>query len=705
MPKLSVNGTEVEFEKGMTVLQACEVAGEEIPRFCYHERLKIAGNCRMCLVQVEGGPPKPAASCAMPAAEGMKVHTNTPMVKKAREGVMEFLLANHPLDCPICDQAGECDLQDQSVAYGRGKSRFGEQKRDVKDKYMGPIIKTQMTRCIHCTRCVRFMDEVAGVPEMGATGRGELMEVGTYIEKGLSSELSGNIIDLCPVGALTSKPYAYKARPWELKKTETIDVLDAVGCAIRVDSRGNEVLRILPRLNEDINEEWISDKTRFAYEGLKAQRLDRPYVRENGKLKATSFENAINTVVQTLKAAQPQKIAALAGDLADVESMFVLKQIMQKLGSDNFDCRQDGAKYDATDRASYIFNTTIAGIEQADLVLLIGSNPRYEAPLLNSRIRKTWVNKKIKIAAIGATNNDNYDLTYPVQKLGLDTSILYQIALGNHDFCQDLAAAKNPVIIIGNDIFTRTDYKAINSLVHKIAEKYNIIRDDWNGVNVLQKAAARVGGLDVGFVPQSNSQSNLGLDTSQILSAAKNGSVDVLFLLGADEAQNLNQIDAFTIYIGSHGDVGANNADVILPASAYTEKVATYVNLEGRVQRTERAVFPAGEARDDYAILADILNAIGGKNYSEIEKIWADLAAQNSVFENIDVITKASFAKCADYSQELSNQPIISKSTNFYSTDPISRLSKTMNACNKEFGELKGFYKNPEDKEVEKKTA
>jgi NADH-quinone oxidoreductase subunit G len=688
MPKLSVNGTEVEFEKGMTVLQACECAGEEIPRFCYHERLKIAGNCRMCLVQIEGGPPKPAASCAMPAAEGMKVHTNTPMVKKAREGVMEFLLANHPLDCPICDQGGECDLQDQAVAYGRGKSRFDEQKRDVKDKYMGPIIKTQMTRCIQCTRCIRFMDEVAGVPELGATSRGEHMEVGTYIEKGLSSELSGNIIDLCPVGALTSKPYAYKSRPWELKKTETIDVLDAVGCAIRVDSRGNEVLRILPRLNEEINEEWISDKTRFAYEGLKVQRLDKPYVRTNGKLQATSFESAIATVVEKLKAANGQKVAALAGDLADVESMFVLKQIMQKIGSGNFDCRQDGAKYDASDRANYIFNTTIAGIEQADLVLLVGANPRYEAPLVNSRIRKAWVANKIKVASIGS----DIDLTYPVQKLGADTGVLYQIALGNHDFCKDLESAKNPVIIVGNDIFTRNDYKAINSLVRKIADKYNVIRDDWNGVNVLQKAAARVGGLDVGFVPQNN-----GLDAVQILSAAKSGKLDVLFLLGADE-NDISNIDAFTIYIGSHGDAGAHTADVILPASAYTEKTATYVNLEGRVQRTERAIFPLGEAREDYAILADILTAIDGKNYSDIEQVWNDLAAENAVFAKIDVVEKASFGKFVDYSQELSNQPIVNKNGNFYTTDPISRMSKTMNACNKEFGELKGFYKNCEEK-------
>ncbi|HCR86482.1 MAG TPA: NADH-quinone oxidoreductase subunit G, partial [Alphaproteobacteria bacterium] len=446
MPKATVNGKEIEFEKGMTALQVAELAGEEIPRFCYHERLKIAGNCRMCLVEIQPGPPKPAASCAMPAAEGMKIITNSPMVKKAREGVMEFLLMNHPLDCPICDQAGECDLQDQSVAYGRGKSRFDEHKRAVKDKYMGPIVKTQMTRCIHCTRCVRFMEEIAGVPELGATSRGEHMEVGTYIEKGLSSELSGNIIDLCPVGALTSKPYAYKARPWELKKTETIDVLDAVGSNIRIDSRGNEVLRILPSVNEEINEEWISDKTRYGYEGLKNQRLDKPYISRDGKLVEASWNEAIHEVAVVLKKVRPEKVAAIAGDLVDVEGIYALKKLLDELNIKNYDCRQDGAMYDPLNRASYIFNTSIAGIEQADLVLIIGSNPRYEAPLVNARIRKVVVAKNLPVALIGT----QVDLTYKYEFLGQDSGLIEDILNEKHPFSEKLKAAKNPIIIVGN---------------------------------------------------------------------------------------------------------------------------------------------------------------------------------------------------------------------------------------------------------------
>jgi NADH-quinone oxidoreductase subunit G len=688
MPKLTVNGQEVEFEKGMTVLQACEQAGEEIPRFCYHERLKIAGNCRMCLVQIEGGPPKPAASCAMPAAEGMKVHTNTPMVKKAREGVMEFLLANHPLDCPICDQGGECDLQDQAMFFGKDDSRFAEHKRDVVDKYMGPIIKTHMTRCIHCTRCIRFMDEVAGVSELGATFRGEHMQVGTYIEKGLSSELSGNIIDLCPVGALTSKPYAYKARPWELKKTETIDVLDAVGSNIRVDSRGNEVLRILPRINEDINEEWISDKTRHAYEGLKYQRLDKPYIRENGKLRAATWQEAIGVVAEKLKNSAPEKIAALAGDLADVESTYVLKQVLDSLGVSNYDCRQDGTQYDSANRGSYIFNTTIAGLEQADLILLVGANPRYEAPLVNSRIRKVWVDRKIKVASIGT----ELDLTYPVQNLGAETSTLFQIANGNHDICKAFEAAKNPVIIVGNDVFKRADHKAIYSLVNKIASKYNVVRDDWNGVNILQKAAARVGALDVGFVPQKG-----GFATNAIIEAANSSKLDVLFLLGADEV-DLSKADSFIVYVGHHGDNSAHKADVILPSAAYTEKSATYVNLEGRAQRTEKAIFPLGEAKDDYLIISDISFALGGKSYSDIDALRDELEQLSPVFANIGTALKAPVANSGDFSNELSNEQIVNKNFNFYLTDPISRVGKTMNACNQEFGELKGFYKNEERK-------
>ncbi|MCE3233416.1 MAG: nqo3, partial [Rickettsiaceae bacterium] len=492
MPKLTVNGKEIEFEKGMTVLQACEIAGEEIPRFCYHERLKIAGNCRMCLVQIEGGPPKPAASCAMPAGEGMKVHTNTPMVKKAREGVMEFLLMNHPLDCPICDQGGECDLQDQAMAYGVGKSRYHEEKRAVKDKYMGPLVETHMTRCIHCTRCVRFLEDVSGITELGAVNRGEHMEITTYVEKSLTSELSGNIIDLCPVGALTSKPYAFKARPWELRKVETIDVMDAVGSNIRVDARGREVMRILPRLNEDVNEEWISDKTRFCYDGLKLQRLDKPYVRINGKLTPVSWHEAYKEVAAKLKDAEPSSIAAIAGDQADCESMFALKNLMEKLGSRNIDCRQDGAKTGTDTRASYLFNTSIAGIEKADLCLIVGTNPRWDAPIINARIRKASLNNSLKISYIGEESND---FTYPIQHLGTDVKALEAVLNGKSDFSTRLKDANNPMIIIGSSVLARQDGEHILYVAQQIADKYGFIKEDWNGFNVLQNVASRVGGL------------------------------------------------------------------------------------------------------------------------------------------------------------------------------------------------------------------
>ncbi|MDX1949473.1 MAG: NADH-quinone oxidoreductase subunit NuoG [Rickettsiales bacterium] len=685
MPKVSVNGSEIEIESGMTVLQACEKAGEEIPRFCYHERLKIAGNCRMCLVEVQPGPPKPAASCAMPASEGMKIFTNTPMVKKAREGVMEFLLANHPLDCPICDQAGECDLQDQSMAYGKAESRYEEEKRAVKDKYMGPIVKTHMTRCIHCTRCIRFMTDVAGVPELGATGRGEHMEVGTYIEKGLSSELSGNIIDLCPVGALTSKPYAYKARPWELKKTETIDVLDAVGSNIRVDTRGNEVLRVLPRLNEEINEEWISDKTRYAFEGLKYQRLDKPYIRKMGRLQPASWEEAYTLISQILKQTNPERIGAIAGDLVDVESMFALKYMLDNLGVRNYDCRQDGANYNANNRASYLFNTTIEGLEKADLVLLVGSNPRYEAPLVNARIRKVYTNKKIPIAVIGG----EVDLSYPHQNLGADPKILEDILAGNHIFCEKLANAKNPVIILGNAIYKRGDAEAILSLAVKISEKYNIIRDDWNGLNALQRAAGRAGGLEIGFVPQNN-----GKDVYSMIHSAKSGDIEVLILHGADEIDVRGLDKPFVVYIGHHGDAGASVADVILPSAAYTEKNAIYVNLEGRPQKTRLATFPVGEAKQDFIIISELSTKLGLENFSTLDEIRKELENISTTFKNIDNIIPAKWPASSDMpAGRLSKVAIEADFFNFYFTDPISRVSKTMIACNQEFGEEKGFNK------------
>ena len=672
MPKLTVNGQEVEFEQGMTVLQACELAGEEIPRFCYHERLEIAGNCRMCLVQIEGGPPKPAASCAMPAGDGMKVHTNTPMVKQAREGVMEFLLANHPLDCPICDQAGECDLQDQSMAYGRGKNRFEENKRAVKDKYMGPLVKTQMTRCIHCTRCVRFITDVAGVEELGAVFRGEHMEISTYVEKSLTSELSGNIIDLCPVGALTSKPYAFKARPWELRKTESIDVMDAVGSAIRVDARGKEVMRVMPRLNEQVNEEWLDDRARFACDGLKLQRLDQPYVKKNGKLKPASWEEAYQAIAKKLEATQPEKIAAIAGDMTDVETMVVMKDLLSQLGVENIDCRQDGSVAGNDARVSYLFNTTIEGIEKADAILLVGTNPRREAAILNARIRKTFTKKSLPIAVIG----EQADLTYPYEYLGNDVALLEEVAKGKHKFAKVLEKAKHPMIIIGSAVLTRKDAEAILDVAKTISEKYGLYTPQWNGFNVLHRAASRVGGLDVGFLPGAK-----GKSTSEILAASAKGEMDVVFLLGADELDSKALEKSFVIYQGHHGDSGAHAADVILPAAAYTEKSATYVNTEGRVQRTQTAVFPVGEAKEDWVIIHELAKVLGKPlpylNVAEVRKRMEQIAPH---FAELGEVVSAKwdvFGEVGKFDKKPFENPV----KNYYLTNPIARASRTMAKC------------------------
>jgi NADH-quinone oxidoreductase subunit G len=498
MPKLTIDGREVEVEQGLTVLQACESAGIEIPRFCYHERLSIAGNCRMCLVAMKGAP-KPVASCAMPAAEGMVIYTNTPEVHKMRKGVMEFLLINHPLDCPICDQGGECDLQDEAMAYGFDRGRFAENKRAVPDKYMGPLIKTVMTRCIHCTRCIRFAAEVAGVPELGATSRGEHMEVGSYLEKALTSELSGNLIDLCPVGALTSKPYAFAARSWELAKTESVDVMDAVGSNVRIDTRGNEVMRVLPRINEDINEEWISDKTRFACDGLRRQRLDRPYVREAGKLKPVTWREAFAAIAHGVEGIKGSQMAAIAGDLVDCESMIALKDLMTALGSPNIDCRQDGAALEASPRVSYLFNTTIVGIESADACLLVGTNPRTEAPIINARLRKRYRMGGFQVGMIGPAA----DLTYKYQHLGDDPRLLERIAAGDHPFADVLKNAQNPMLIVGMGALVRDDGAAVLEAVCQITEKLGLVdaKTGWNGFNVLHTAAARVGGMDLGFLP------------------------------------------------------------------------------------------------------------------------------------------------------------------------------------------------------------
>jgi len=660
------------------VLQVCEQQGIEIPRFCYHEKLKIAGNCRMCLVEVKPGPPKPQASCAMPANNGMEVQTESAMVKRAREGVMEFLLINHPLDCPICDQGGECDLQDQSVAYGKGISRYDECKRSVEDKNMGPLIKTTMTRCIHCTRCVRFAEEIAGVPELGAVGRGEHMEITTYVEQAFHSELSANIIDLCPVGALTSRPYAFAARPWELTNTDSVDVMDAVGSSIRVDSRGNAVLRILPRANDEINEEWISDKTRYACDGLKLQRLDKSYIRENGKLRAATWEEAFAKIAEKTKGVPGEKIAALAGDQACVESMTALKDLMTALGSGNIDCRQDGAKLNQKDRASYLFNTSIAGLEDADLILLVGTNPRWEAPLVNARIRKTYLRGNLKVYNLG----NPHDLTYKVEELGTDPQILSEIANGKHPLHAAIQQAKKPVIILGMGALTRPDGESILQTAKFLASKTPIIQANWNGFNILHTAAARVGGLDIGFVPSCEHH----LDTAAILNDTLSGVIDVIYLLGVDEIDAKYYGKSFVIYQGSHGDVGAERADVILPGSAYTEKDATYVNMEGRPQRTGKAVAAPGEAKEDWKIiraLAEKLNIeLPYNNLAQLREYIAKIAPQ---LANIDELTPASWLPV----NSLEDFPIAQagfeeKITNFYMTDPISRISPTMAECTRD---------------------
>jgi len=568
MPKLTINGIEIEVEPGLTVLQACEQVGIEIPRFCYHERLSIAGNCRMCLVHMERAP-KPVASCAMPVGEGMVIETDTPEVRKMRRGVMEFLLINHPLDCPICDQGGECDLQDQSMGFGFDRGRYLENKRAVKDKNLGPLIKTIMTRCIHCTRCVRFATEVAGVQELGATGRGENMEIGTYVEKALTSELSGNMIDLCPVGALTSKPYAFTARPWELKKTESIDVLDAVGCNIRVDTRGAEVMRILPRLNEDVNEEWISDKTRFACDGLKRQRLDQPYVRRDGKLQPATWDEAFAAIADKTKQTSGAKIAAIAGDQADCESMMALKDLMSVLGSTHTDCRQDGAKLDPSCRAGYLFNSTIAGIDGADACLIIGANLRIEAPVLNARLRKRAIRGDFPVAVVGGVEDGKTDLTYNYDFLGGTAGVLQDIADGKHPFAKVLKKAERAMLIVGQGALTGPDGAKVLGLARAIAEACSMVdeKNGWNGFNVLHTAAARAGGMDLGFVPGDG-----GWDVDGILNATETGQCDMVYLLGADEIDMNRLGDAFVIYQGHHGDAGAHRADVILPGAAYTEK-------------------------------------------------------------------------------------------------------------------------------------
>ncbi|MGC6529608.1 MAG: NADH-quinone oxidoreductase subunit NuoG [Candidatus Puniceispirillaceae bacterium] len=672
MPKLTVNGIEVEVEDGATVLQACEEAGYEVPRFCYHERLSIAGNCRMCLVDMERAP-KPVASCAMPAADGMVIDTQSERVKKAREGVMEFLLANHPLDCPICDQGGECDLQDQSMGYGMDSSRYVENKRAVDEKHMGPLIKTVMTRCIHCTRCVRFSTEVAGVPELGAIGRGETMEITTYLEKTLASELSANVIDLCPVGALTSRPYAFVARPWELTKVESIDVMDAQGSNIRVDARAGQVMRVMPRLNEQVNEEWISDKTRYAIDGLRRQRLDTPYIRgADGKLKPASWDDAFAAIAGQLKKARAKGTAVIAGDQLDAETMFAMKSLMEKIGSPHMDCRQDGAKLSAKSRASYLFNSTIQGADDADAILIIGANPRIEAPVMNARIRRNHLMNKVAIATIG----DAVDLTYPTTDLGNDIAVLDQIADGSHPFAKTLAKAKKPMIILGMGALRRKDGNAVLGRARQIADNSDMVTADWNGFNVLHTAASRVAGLDLGFVPGKD-----GHDVAGILKGAESGDIKLVWLLGADEIDMAPLQKAFVVYQGHHGDKGAAAADVILPGAAYTEKDGTYVNFEGRVQRGVRATFPLGEAKEDWAIIrafsAVINKTLPFDSFASCQQAMIDAVPH---LGQLDEITAAKWVKFGT-SAKLSDEPVCYALDQFYMTCAISRASETMAEC------------------------
>ncbi|PCJ24825.1 MAG: NADH-quinone oxidoreductase subunit G [Rickettsiales bacterium] len=685
MPKLTIDDKEIEIEAGATVMQACQQAGIEVPHFCFHDRLKIAGNCRMCLVEMEKSP-KPIASCAMPVSEGMNIKTNTPLVKKAREGVMEFLLINHPLDCPICDQGGECDLQDQAFKYGKGSNRYTENKRSVKDKNLGPLVKTQMTRCIHCTRCIRFFNDVAGLQEMGAIGRGEHMEVVSYLEKSLTSELSGNVIDLCPVGALTSKPYAFKARSWELTKTNSVDVMDAVGSNIRIDSRGSEVMRILPRVNEDINEEWLSDKARFAYDGLKAQRLDVPYVKKNGKLKKASWDSAFAAITQKILNIKGKEIAAIAGSTASSEPMFLLKKLLAKLGSDAVDANQFGYSLDVSARGNYLFNTGIASIEKSDLCLLVGANPRQVAPILNARIGKAVRAGTMQIARVGEVD----DQTYNIDELGCDAAILTEIASGKGSFASLLKKAKNPAIIIGDGALVREDGEAILVLVHKIVEKYKIVRSDWNGFNILHNHASMVGALDIGFHYGSNG-------TADILDKSQKNDVKMLYLLGADDF-DIDKIgkDCFVVYQGHHGDAAASRADVILPEAAYTEQDGIFVNMEGRPQYAKAAACRLGEAKESWDIILTLARkldvALPAKDLSSVREL---MAKEHSVFANMDAVQTVDFT-CFKSDQKLLKTPIGRVAINYYMTDPISRASVTMARCTKDLKEGLEAKKVPE---------
>ena len=672
MPKIIIDGKDFEVEENLSIIQACEVSGVEIPRFCYHEKLSVAGNCRMCLVDIEdarGMSPKPVASCAMQVSDGLKIHTKTQRVKKAREGVMEFLLINHPLDCPICDQGGECDLQDQSVAYGLGGSRYEQNKRSVENKDMGPFIKTEMNRCIHCTRCVRFSTEISGSDEIGAIGRGRDMEITTYLDIAVKSELSGNVIDLCPVGALTSKPYAFSARPWELKQTESIDVMDAVGSNIRIDTKGNKVMRVLPRNNDEVNEEWISDKTRFFWDGLSLQRIDKPYLRENGKLRQVSWKKAIDVASDKLLNTNPKKIASITGDLVSIESIYSIKKLMDSIKSPNTECRQDGSKINGG-REKWLFNSKLSGIDVSDGCLLIGTNPRIEAALINSRIVRKSKEKNYSVGLLG----NKYELNYNYDYLGDDPSIIYDLIDNKSPFCEKLSKMNKPIMIIGQGALKGDEGEDYLNLCIELANNYNFLKNDWNGFNVLHTAASRPGAMEIGFLPKER-----GKDLDQIIDGYKKGDISTLFLLGADEIEISEKTDCFVIYQGHHGDKGANIADLILPSPSFNEQNGLFINTEGRIQESIRATFPIGEAKEDWEIISLISKKMGLEN---IDNSFEDL--RSSLFQ--------SFPHLADIDMCLSGEKLPEKIerkdikqhvfknslNNFWLSNSITRSSRLM---------------------------
>jgi NADH-quinone oxidoreductase subunit G len=673
--KVTIDNKELEVPKDITIIQACEMADVEIPRFCYHERLKIAGNCRMCLVELEDGPPKPVASCAMNVSEGMKIKTDSPMVKKAREGAMEFLLANHPLDCPICDQGGECDLQDQFYIYGKDHSEFIEEKRAVKDKNMGPLIKTHMTRCIHCTRCVRFITDVAGTAELGAINRGEDTEITTYIDKSLTSELSGNIIDLCPVGALTSKPYAFKARSWELKKTNSIDIMDATGSNIRIDARGNEVMRILPRINEEINEEWISDKARFCYDALKYQRLDKYYIKKNGKLKPATKDEALNLISNKLSKLKSEEIAALTGNLSGIYEIFALKKLMEKIGSNNIDCRSENSVLNSSDRASYIFNTGIENIEEADSCLIIGSNIRKTSPIINARIRKRYLTGELQISAIGI----DADLTYKYDNLGDNIAILKDILEEKNDYAKILKSSKKPMLIIGEEILNGKSGQNILSLAKEIAKKYHFISEDWNGFNILHDNASLTGALDLGFI-----SNNAKIYKKSILDNCKKGKIKALYLMAEDNIDFADLSETFVIYQGAFGENGAHNADIIIPAPSFAEKENLFVNIEGRIQQSNPAIFAIEGVENEEDVISQLAVKLGfDLDFNDNSSLKEFLIAENPNFSNIDEVLANNWQENKDFNlEDIKDTKISVQKDNFFTSNIVARNSKILSDCN-----------------------